>query len=188
MNELQIFNSSEFGEIRTKKINGRTEVFHNGNLVDRFKLLAIACDEEDEDKAWEIMHITSMIFHPLDDKVFNSLYGAVAMEITREFHKNEFYYQELFKRNFSKIRKGKVIKNRNDGHNIPDAWVESNGYIIPVEVKLKSFDVRALEQLKRYMKAYGSEKGVAVARELSVEIPNNIDFIPFSELEAVNGK
>ncbi len=188
MDDMQFFNDTELREIRAKKINGRIEIFLDGKIIDRFKLLAIACDEEDEEKAREIMHIASMIFHPLGDEAFNTLYGAVAMEITRGFHKNEFYYQKLFKMNFSKIRKGKVIKNKNNAHNIPDAWVEMNGYIIPVEVKLKNFDARALKQLQRYMKAYGSEKGIAVANKLTVEIPDNIEFISFSELEAVNGK
>ena len=188
MNELQIFNSNEFGQIRTTEINGKTEYIVNGTMIDRFKLLAIACDENNEDNAWEIMRVASIIFHPQDDDVFNSLYGAVAMEITRKFKNDEMYFKNIFKENYSKIRNGKIIKNKTDGHNIPDAWVEEDGYIIPVEVKLRKFDQRALNQLLRYIKAFGSSKGIAVARELAVELPHNIEFISFSELEVVDEK
>ena len=188
MNDLQIFDNAEFGQIRTVVKDGKTEYIVNGVMIDRFKLLAMACDEDDEDNAWEIMRVASIIFHPQDDDVFNSLYGAAAMEIVRNFKKDEMYFQNIFKENYSKIRKGKIIKNKTDGHNIPDAWVEEDGYIIPVEVKLKKFDKKALEQLVRYMKAYGSLKGIAVARELCVKLPHNIDFISFSELEVVNEK
>ena len=120
---------------------------------------------------------------------FLTLYTELSQwQLHKTFQKNEFYYQKLFKENYSKIRKGQVIKNKNDGHNFPDAWVEENGYIIPVEVKLRKFDPKALKQLLRFMKAYGSLKGIAVARELSVKLPHNIEFISFSELEAVNEK
>lgn len=188
MNDLQIFDNAEFGQIRTVTINGKTEYIVNGTMIDRFKLLAMAYDEDNKEKAMELLNVASIIFHPQDDEVFNTLYGTVAMAIAQNFSKNEFYYQKLFKENYSKIRKGQVIKNKNDGHNFPDAWVEENGYIIPVEVKLRKFDPKALKQLLRYMKAYGSLKGIAVARELSVKLPHNIEFISFSELEAVNEK
>ena len=185
VNNLKIFNNEDFGDVRTTEINGRTEYVVNGTMIDRFKLLAIACDENNEDNAWEIMRVASIIFHPQDDDVFNSLYGAAAMEITRKFKNDEMYFQNIFKENYSKIRKGKIIKNKTDGHNIPDAWVEEDGYIIPVEVKLRKFDQQALNQLLRYIKAYGSSRGIAVARELAVELPHNIEFISFSEWEVL---
>ena len=188
MNELQIFNNEEFGSVRTVTKDGKKEYFVNGVKIDRFKLLAMACEEESEDNAWELMHIASIIFHPQDDETFNCLYGAVAMDITRRFMQNEFYYQSDFKNNYAKIREGKVVKNKTDGHNIPDAWVERNGYIIPVEIKLRKFDKNALQQLNRYMKTYGSIKGIAVARELSIKLPKNVEFVSFSELEEVNEK
>lgn len=188
MNELKIFENNEFGEIRTVTEGERTDYFVNGVMIDRFKLLAMACEAENEDEAWELMHIASILFHSQDDKTFNSLYGAVAMEITRSFIQNEFYYHGVFKKNYSKIRDGKVIKNKSDGKNIPDAWVERSGYIIPVEIKLNKFDENALQQLERYMKTYGSKKGIACARELSVKLPKNIEFISFSELEKADEK
>ena len=188
MNELQIFENEERSEIQIVTKDGKKEYFVDGVKIDRFKLLAMACKEENKKNAWELMRIASIMFHPQDDKVFNCLYGAVAMDIARNFTKNEFYYHTIFKKNYSKIRDGKVVKNETDGHNIPDAWVERNGHIIPVEIKLGKFGRKALQQLNRYMKVYRSTKGIAVARELSIKLPKNVEFVSFSELEVANEK
>ena len=68
MNELQIFNSEEFGEVKiVKEDNGKMNCYMNGILIDRFKLLACAMDEEDEEEAWKIVQTASRIFHPIDD-------------------------------------------------------------------------------------------------------------------------
>lgn len=186
MQELQIFKNEEFGEVRTVTIDGQTEYLVNGTVLDRFKLLALAVDAETKEEAWEILHVASKLFHPLDDPYFNSLYRASAMEVVQSHCKNEFTYQDMFKKNYSKIGKGKVVNLKIDGHNIPDAWIRRGDYILPVEVKLNGFDSKALKQLERYMKVYKCEKGIAVGRTLNVKLPQNIEFVFLSELEGVN--
>lgn len=170
-------------EIKIIFKNGKRTIKVNGTVIDKFELLAIANDSDNEKDAWETMNIVSIIFHPDNDPTFNSLYGAVAMSIVNRFKRNEFYYQELFKKHYPKIFNGKIIKRNNDGKNIPDVWVKENGKEIPVEVKLCKFDKKALMQLQRYMEAYKCDKGYAVARELSVDLPSNIRFLPFEILE-----
>lgn len=154
--------------------------------IDRFELLSVAYKCEKENDAWEAMKVASILFHPLDDITFNTLYGITARAIAEKFDKNEYYYQRLFKEKYSKIRIGEIIEVKDDGENIPDAWVNRNGINIPVEVKVSDFDKKALKQLNRYIKAYNCETGIAVARNLSVDLPTNIEFISFEELEKVN--
>lgn len=185
MNELKIFKNKELS-IRTVTINGETEYMVNGVIFDRFRLLALACEEDDKNEAWKIMNVASTLYHPLDDCTFNSLYGAVAMEITRHSIKREFYYQDLFNKNYSKVRKGKVVKNKCNGKDIPDSWVFRDGHLIPVEVKLNSFDKKALKQLNRYIKVYGCKYGIAVANKLTTELPKEIEFISHNELTDAN--
>ena len=95
MNELQIFNSSEFGQIRTVIINGKTEYLVNGTMIDRFKLLAMAYDEDNKEKAMELLNVASIIFHPQDDEVFNTLYGTVAMAIAQNFSKKRVLLSKI---------------------------------------------------------------------------------------------
>lgn len=186
MEEMRIFENKEFGNIRVVTIDGQTEYLVNGTVLDRFKLLALAVDAETKEEAWEILHVASKLFHPLDDPYFNSLYTASVTEVVWSHRKNEFTYQDMFKRNYSKIGKGKVVNLKTDGHNIPDAWIRRGDYILPVEVKLNGFDGKALKQLERYMKVYKCEKGIAVGRTLNVKLPQNIEFVFLSELEGVN--
>ena len=164
------------------------EFYVNNVKLDRFDLLALACRCEDKNEAWELMNLASRLYHPQDDEVFNVLYGAVAMEITRNNDTNEFYYQKLFKDNVKLIlgKQYKLLKNKkNNPHHIPDAWVEMNGEEIPVEVKRGCFDKKALRQLKRYMFVYQSKQGIAVAKELTVDLPENIIFVSLAQLEGV---
>lgn len=153
--------------------------------IDRFELLSVAYKCEKESDAWYAMRLASILFHPLDDITFNTLYGITAMAIAKKFDKNEYYYQRLFKEKYCKIRAGEIVAAKTDGKNIPDAWIKRNGVKIPVEVKIYDFDKKALKQLLRYMKAYNCENGIAAARNLSVALPPNIEFISFEELEKV---
>ena len=146
-------------------------------------LLLAALDAKTKEEAWQIMNATSILYHPTDDHVFNNLYAAVAMELTRLDTVNEFTYQELFKRNYNKLNKGEIINRKNNKTDIPDAWVKRNNEYIPVEVKQYKFNNKALEQLQRYIKVYKCKKGIAVAQELDVNIPDNIEFISIKELQ-----
>lgn len=166
------------------KVNGKYEVFINGIKIDRFYLLSLAAKAKTQKEAWDYMNLASTLFHALNDDVFNTLYTSVACELTVwKGKKDEFYYQGLLKSNYSKIREGKIVDRINYNHHIPDAWVLKNNEYIPVEVKLNNFNNKALQQLKRYMDFYNCNKGIASARELTVKLPSNIEFIPFSELE-----
>lgn len=184
--KVKTFHVKDFGTIEVIKDNNKTEYIMNGFKIDRFELLALADEQEDEDTAWKIMDIASKLYHWQGDDTFNCLYGAVAMDIVRHFTRDELYYHSVFKENYSKIRNGKVVKRKTDGHNIPDAWVmDTDNNVIPVEIKLNKFDAKALKQLNRYMITYNSVKGIAVAKELSVKLPDNIEFISFPELKPV---
>lgn len=165
------------------KVNGKYEVFINGIKIDRFYLLSLAANANTKKEAWDYMNLASKLFHPLHDEIFNTLYSSVAIDLIAFNKKDEFFYQELFKSNYSKIRDGKIISRKNNIHHVPDAWVLKNNDYIPVEIKLEKFNNKALQQLKRYMDFYNCDKGIASARELTVKLPDNIEFIPFSEFE-----
>ena len=68
---------------------------------------------------------------------------------------------------------------------VPDGFVVVGGELAPVECKLRTFDERALAQLLGYMDAYRCSTGVAVAQNLSVDLPDSIRFVkiegPFFE-------
>ena len=167
---------------KKRNINNRIEYFVGDTYIDRFKLLSSAYDEEDKKRAWEILKIASIIFHPQNDYDFNTLYDAVAFGLVQKFQKNEFYYHNLFVKNFSKIRNGKVISHSDDGKNIPDIWVEYKNGETPVEIKLHDFNKKALNQLLRYMNCYKTVNGIAVGEKLTVDLPPNIEFISLEEL------
>lgn len=61
--------------------------------------------------------------------------------------------------------------------NIPDGFITVDGQTAPVEIKRYAFDENALAQILRYMKAYRSELGFAVAPKLTCELPANIRFV-----------
>lgn len=172
-------------QLKLVKIRGKKEWLLGGEILNRFDLLATASRCANENEAWEILKTASILFHPLDDPAFNELYGCVATEITRNFQKDEFYYQRLFKEKYSKLREGTVTDHPANGKDIPDAWVLKGDSLIPVEVKFGNFDKKALKQLRRYMNAYSSKSGIAVARQATVTLPHNIDFVSLKELEDV---
>lgn len=175
----------ETEDIYYKDVCGRKEIFFRGERLDRFALLAAASEAETKEEAWEIMDIASKIFHPMNDSIFNTLFGSVAIELSWQYskEKTEFYIHQLFNDNYSKIRSGKVVKHKHDRHNIPDSWVNRDGEIIPVEMKKENFDQEALEQLQRYINTYNSNYGIAVGDKLTVDLPDNIEFISIAELK-----
>ena len=157
------------------------EIYIDGEHIDRFHMLALALNADSEDSAWLILRNASILYHHLGDVVFNELYGAVAEKIARNFDfKNEFYYQDLFKEKAEQLGYGKIVSHKDNPKHKPDAWINRNDELIPVECKLHDFDAKALKQLTRYMTFYHAEHGIAVARELTVLLPENIEFVPFS--------
>ena len=83
------------------------------------------------------------------------------------------------------IPDSKLIEGRRDKHNIPDAWISIRGEEIPVEMKRNKFDARAMKQLRRYMTAFNTKRGLAVAKEMIVDCPDDVIFIPIAILEEV---
>lgn len=71
----------------------------------------------------------------------------------------------------------KITSFKNCAKYQPDAWVTKEGQLIPVECKLTNFDHKALLQLIKYMKHYGAVNGIAVAKNLCCELPENITFV-----------
>lgn len=162
--------------------NGELEIYIDGKHIDRFHMLALALRADSENSAWLILRNTSILYHHRGDVVFNELYGAVAEKIARNFDfKNEFYYQDLFKEKAEQLGYGKIVNHKDNPKHKPDAWINRNDELIPVECKLHNFDAKALKQLTRYMIFYHASHGIAVARELTVTLPENIEFVPFSD-------
>lgn len=90
MNEIKIFHDERFAQSSTEQ---HLQMF--GVLC---YLLAEAADTEDKECAWEILNEASMIGHALNAPAFNTLYSAVAMEITRNFKKKEAGHISIFER------------------------------------------------------------------------------------------
>ena len=96
---------------------------------------------------------------------------------------DEFFYQDLFKEHYkSFLPLTELVERKNNRHHIPDAWLKENEEYIPVEVKLNNFNATALRQLIRYMEFYDCKNGVAVGDKLTVELPDNIQFVSNKEL------
>lgn len=168
----------------------KNEKFSKLETSEQFMHLGIACYilsnalNKDRREAMEFMSLASKLYHPADCDAFNELYSAVAYRVTYETTKDEFYWQEEFKNNINYIiPNSKIVNKKSNGRDIPDAWVDVNGLLIPVEVKLGGFNIKAKKQLMRYMKAYNCGMGIAVAQELTTELPENILFISHKTIE-----
>lgn len=179
------------------------QIFNCDNLkhtstMDQFKLLGIAAHTLsqitsaseyglDSKYLWKWMREVSGFFHPLNSESFNELYMMASEEIVNSTIRNEYYYHDLFKHNISKLMLGaKIIDRKNNGKDIPDAWVEFKNELIPVEIKVKMFDRRAKAQLERYMNAYKCRYGIAVGKQLTTDLPNNIAYISTSDLDSID--
>lgn len=100
---------------------------------------------------------------------------------------NEFHIHKLAKQNLSKVITGlEIIEKNNNPKHQPDLWAKRGNEEIPVEIKLNGFNSKALNQLKRYMKFYECNQGLAIGESLDTELPKNIQFISIKELERSN--
>ena len=195
MNYLQVFSNPEFGQVRTEQqelkradikvlfVNGKPKyVIITGLKMDQYQLLAFANEFSDfnKDDAWSIMNFASSLFHPENDWAFNTLYGAVAMDMTRKSmsENREYWLHDFFNNNVSQIlgQEAKIVKVKQNSRHQPDSWVQVDDNILPVEIKNGPFDNKALRQLTRYIKFYNSKGGVAVGNELAIKLPSNIRF------------
>lgn len=110
---------------------------------------------------------------------FWTMYSDVISANAQSYISTEEYIHTMFKKVYPTVEKrGISPKNR------PDSWLYSEvfGYI-PVEIKKGTFNEKALNQLERYMKFYKCDKGYAVGKELSVDLPENITFVSIESLE-----
>lgn len=168
-------------QYETKVENGVLYYYINGLKIDKYDLLAAATNELSLEKALEIIDVADHLFGmSQNDYTYFSLRNCVYENIMWDKSlRTELYYQGVFKKHIKEILGNgyELIKKTSDNRNIPDAWVTHNGEIIPVEMKIGSFDGKALKQLFRYMNKYDTKKGIAIGNELVVEIPNNIQFI-----------
>ena len=162
--------------------DGEFEIYIDGKHIDRFHMLALALRADNKDSANLILKNASALYHHRGDVVFNELYEAAFERIARDFYfKNEFYYQDLFKEKAEELGYGKIVSHKDNSKHKPDAWINRNDELIPVECKLHDFDAKALKQLTRYMTFYHAEHGIAVANRLTVDLPDNIEFVSFSD-------
>lgn len=110
--------------------------------------------------------------------------GWIEIEWSRSYERLEANVYSLFK-NYAEllIPDSKLIERRGDKHNIPDAWISIRGEEIPVEMKRNKFDAKAMRQLRRYMTVFNAKRGLAVAKEMIVDCPDDVIFIPIATLE-----
>lgn len=137
----------------------------------------------DEERVNEYLRELDNFGYVLEMPIYNTLIGSLKHYIYATCCFDEFYYQWLFDKYASKLISGaKVVVKETNGRDIPDSWVEISGLLCPVECKKDSFDDKALCQLRRYMKTYGSDLGIAVGKDLEAELGDDIIFVSLSDL------
>lgn len=168
---------------RFKSPRGNT-VFYDGDndiIIDKYTLLESMSACESRENLYEIEKLLCTLFSCDFDSSFSRMYSYVMGSKLEEFRHHEFYYQDEFKKKCESLGFGSIVEHKNIKGHIPDAWVNKNGELIPVEVKVDKFNASALKQLSRYMSVYNTKHGYAVAKRLTVMLPKNITFIPFSD-------
>lgn len=174
MNEMNDFNK----EIH-KSIPEKEELQRLG--IGCYMLYEALLEEKEEDSWVWLNKSSEVLWH---SKIFNSIRNCVAKEIARRNSKNEYYYQRLFDRVANRLLKGaNPIHLKTNGKDIPDSFIDLNGETLPIEVKIGDFDKKAKQQLERYINNYNCERGIAVGRNLTVDLPENITFFSLKELE-----
>lgn len=73
------------------------------------------------------------------------------------------------------------VSAKNHIRSVPDGFVQIEGKIAPIEVKLELFGERALSQLLGYMRRYELDIGIAVAQRCTAELPSNVKFVQIKE-------
>ena len=179
MNEMQVFKSERYKDMPIEK-----QLQYIGTIA---LMLGVAMDWADDDypnTAFEIAGEALDMAVAVECDLLYGLVDAVKCAAVSKGMKDEAYYNYLFDKYAQKIIANcVVIRKKCTTQNRPDSWVRVNGEEIPVEIKLNSFDKKALRQLERYMFAFGANKGIAVGDNLSVKLPRNIEFIPLSDLD-----
>lgn len=180
MNELNLFEGEAFSNVPpeiqlmvfgaiSSKLAEIIDKIHHSNISEK--------------EAWEMIRDIDEFELGINCHYYDLLRTAVVHLIIDAFQKDEFYYHGLFNKYAHLVIPGcEVVERTSDGKNIPDSWIFLDGKYMPVEVKLHKFDKKAKNQLERYMRVYNTLMGVAVARELTVSLPDNIVFVGLEEL------
>jgi len=176
------------------------------NVLTLKRLLEMAKDERNNDKI--IMELLRFTFELCENdrhedalkytRLFSSIEGCGDLFFSLENLIQETYLYNIlkqrdneatlvshFKARYKDVLGSeyeKIEVKQNPKHR-PDMWLKHNNKKIPVEAKRGRFDKKALLQLQRYMDFYKCAYGIAVASELTVELPENILFISSFEIE-----
>lgn len=154
-------------------------------------LLAMSLEAADKESARELFKFADFLGCSFSDSpvfdsdAYSTLSYAVGGDVLSKFHRDEFYYQELFKEFASVVVPDcEVITRAQTRYDKPDAWISVNGDDVPVEVKLGEFDKKAMKQLERYMSVYECEYGVAVGKTTDIEPwPDNVFWVSTATLD-----
>lgn len=86
-NELKIVDEIKIMEHTYQIVeeNNEFEIYIDGKHIDRFHMLALALNANNEASAWLILRNASILYHHRDDIVFNELYGVVAEKNRKKF-------------------------------------------------------------------------------------------------------
>ncbi len=156
------------------------------------ELLRMSADVVDEMVAFErIAHLAytdpHQALHELCDRPYREETSYLRSAIIALVHVNlrtgprELDVRQKFYRNLSALIPGAVrIAKVCDRQHQPDGFIGWRGLEVPVEIKRRVFNAKALSQLQRYMKVYDSEMGIAVAPQLTCALPSNIHFVEVS--------
>lgn len=151
--------------------------------IDKFELLALAekVSWDDPIQGREILRMATGIFCSENDWVFNEICDAVTLSVLGRIasRNSEYWLHGFFKKNVKDIlgEHVDIVDGPRRQRHQPDAWVSVNGKLLPVEIKKGSFNKTALNQLMRYIKVFEAKQGIAIAEELTVELPPNIIFV-----------
>lgn len=163
-------------EYETKFENGILVYYVNGLRIDKYDLLVAAALTDNTEYAEDILEVTDRLFGRYTDDFNYDILREVVYEniILKEMRKDELYYQEIFKSNVKEILGDSyhLIDIKSDSRNFPDAWITDGFRNIPIEMKVGTFNKKALIQLQRYLEKYNCDKGIAIGKELSVELPS----------------
>lgn len=174
-------------EYETKFERGALVYYVNGLRIDKYDLLVAATMAHSTQYTKEILEVTDRLFGRYTDDInYNVLRQTVYENIMyKEIFKDELYYQSVFKSHVKQIlgEEYSIVDIKSDGENIPDAWVTDGSKTIPVEMKVGAFNKKALLQIQRYLEKYNCNQGIAIGNELSVVLPNNIQFINISKVK-----
>jgi hypothetical protein len=147
------------------------EEFRNCIILDAIAELAYL----DHNSAYNLLKKVNTSSIYLKDSVLWMIQSMISASVPNEFDLHKKFFSNLDKL----IPNAKVVNEDVIKEHRPDGFLEINGELHVVEMKLKVFDVSALKQICRYMRNY-TAKGVAVAPKLSCSLPDDVMFVELS--------